>query len=78
MASIPEVDHGGAGSGLGNSGGDWLLAGERIPYERAILRSHYFGRTFILPTHDARAQGVRLKLSVNRELVAGKRLLLGR
>ena len=47
-----------------------------IPYERAILRSHYFGRTFILPTHDARAQGVRLKLSVNRELVAGKRLLL--
>ena len=47
-----------------------------IPYERAILRSHYFGRTFLLPTHDARAQGVRLKLSVNRELIAGKRLLL--
>jgi amidophosphoribosyltransferase len=47
-----------------------------VPYERAILRSHYFGRTFILPVPDARAQGVRLKLSVNRELVAGKSLLL--
>ncbi len=47
-----------------------------IPYECAILRSHYFGRTFLLPTHDARAEGVRLKLTVNRELVTGKRVLL--
>jgi amidophosphoribosyltransferase len=47
-----------------------------VMYEKAILRSHYVGRTFILPDQDTRASQVGLKLSVIGEAVAGKRVLL--
>ena len=47
-----------------------------IPFERGIIRSHYIGRTFILPDHDARAHSLALKLSVIREAVEGKKVLL--
>ncbi|OGQ87838.1 MAG: amidophosphoribosyltransferase [Deltaproteobacteria bacterium RIFOXYA12_FULL_58_15] len=47
-----------------------------IPLEMAILRSHYVGRTFILPDQDSRTHSIRLKLSVVREMVEGKRVLL--
>jgi len=47
-----------------------------IPFERGIIRSHYIGRTFILPDQDARAHSLGLKLSVIREAVEGKRVLL--
>lgn len=47
-----------------------------ITYEKAILRSHYVGRTFILPDQDSRASQVGLKLSVIADSVAGKRVLL--
>jgi len=47
-----------------------------LPYEKAILRSHYFGRTFILPNNDDRETGVRLKLSVNRDAVRDRRVLI--
>ena len=45
-------------------------------YEKAIIRSHYVGRTFILPSQDQRHHTVRLKLSVVKELVAGQRVVL--
>lgn len=47
-----------------------------IPFEYGIVRSHYVGRTFILPDHDSRAHRLHLKLSILREVVAGKRVLL--
>lgn len=47
-----------------------------VPFEMAILRSHYVGRTFILPSQDARTQMLRMKLSVVAAAVAGKRVLL--
>lgn len=47
-----------------------------VPFEMAILRSRYIGRTFILPSQDARTHSIRLKLSVVAEAVAGKRVLL--
>lgn len=47
-----------------------------IPFDMAILRSHYVGRTFILPSQDARTHSIRLKLSVVAAAVAGKRVLL--
>jgi amidophosphoribosyltransferase len=47
-----------------------------IPFERGIIRSHYIGRTFILPDHDKRSHSVGLKLSVIREAVEGKRVVL--
>lgn len=47
-----------------------------VLYEKAILRSHYVGRTFILPDQDTRASQVELKLSVIREAVEGKKVVL--
>jgi amidophosphoribosyltransferase len=47
-----------------------------LPYELGIIRNHYVGRTFIQPTQGARESGVRMKLSPNRSVLAGKRVLL--
>jgi amidophosphoribosyltransferase len=47
-----------------------------VPYELGIIRNHYVGRTFIQPTQAIRDQGVRLKHSANRAVVAGKRIVL--
>ncbi len=47
-----------------------------IPFAFGIVRSPFVGRTFIEPTEQIRNMGVRLKLNVNRSLVAGKRLVL--
>jgi amidophosphoribosyltransferase len=47
-----------------------------LPYELGIIRNHYVGRTFIQPTQGAREMGVRMKLSPNRSVLAGKRVLL--
>lgn len=47
-----------------------------IPYELGIIRNHYVGRTFIEPTQQIRALGVKLKHSANRQVVAGKRIVL--
>lgn len=45
-----------------------------IPYGRAFTTSHYAGRSFIMPTQSARRQAVKMKLTVIKEAVAGKRL----
>lgn len=47
-----------------------------LPYELGIIRSHYMGRTFIQPTQGVRELGVRMKHSPNREVLAGKRVIL--
>ena len=47
-----------------------------IPYELGIIRNHYVGRTFIQPTQSIRDQGVRMKHSANRAVVAGRRIVL--
>ena len=47
-----------------------------IPYAMGIIRNQYMGRTFIEPTEQIRNMGVRLKLNVNRALIAGKRIVL--
>ena len=47
-----------------------------IPFEMGIIRNHYVGRTFIQPTQGARELGVRMKLSPNRQVLAGKRVVL--
>ncbi len=45
-----------------------------IPYEKAIVRNRYSGRTFIEPTQRVRELGVRKKLNPIRELIRGKSL----
>jgi amidophosphoribosyltransferase len=47
-----------------------------VPFEMAIMRSHYVGRTFILPNQDMRTHSIGLKLSVIREAVRGRRVTL--
>lgn len=47
-----------------------------IPFEQGIVRNHYVGRTFIEPSQQIRAFGVKLKHSANREQLAGKRVVL--
>ena len=47
-----------------------------VLYEKAILRSHYVGRTFILPDQDTRTSQIELKLSVIRDAVRGMRVAL--
>jgi amidophosphoribosyltransferase len=48
----------------------------KIPFEMGLLRSHYVGRTFIEPQDSIRHFGVRLKLSVVRSIVDGKRVVV--
>jgi amidophosphoribosyltransferase len=47
-----------------------------LPFEMGIIRNHYVGRTFIEPTQGQRELGVRMKLSPNRAVLSGKRVLL--
>jgi amidophosphoribosyltransferase len=41
-----------------------------------LIRSHYVGRTFIEPQQSIRHFGVRLKLSPNRAVIEGKRVVV--
>jgi len=47
-----------------------------IPFDLGIIRNHYVGRTFIEPTDSIRHMGVKLKHNANRDLLAGKRVVL--
>jgi amidophosphoribosyltransferase len=47
-----------------------------IPFELGIIRNHYVGRTFIEPTQQIRAFGVKLKHSANRAVIKDKRVVL--
>ncbi|ATX82428.1 amidophosphoribosyltransferase [Mariprofundus ferrinatatus] len=47
-----------------------------IPFQMGLIRNHYVGRTFIEPKQSIRNFGVKLKLNPNRELIAGKRVVL--
>jgi amidophosphoribosyltransferase len=48
----------------------------KLPFELGIIRNHYVGRTFIEPTQQIRALGVKLKHNANRKAIEGKRVLL--
>ncbi|WP_411818812.1 amidophosphoribosyltransferase [Hyphococcus sp. DH-69] len=47
-----------------------------LPYEMALIRSHFIGRTFIEPEQRIREAGVARKHSPNRSLIEGKRVVL--
>lgn len=47
-----------------------------IPFELALIRNHYIGRTFIEPEHNIRHFGVKLKLNPVRSALKGKRVVL--
>jgi amidophosphoribosyltransferase len=47
-----------------------------LPYEMALVKNRYIGRTFIKPTQKMREEGVDLKLNAVRKIVDGKRVVL--
>ena len=47
-----------------------------IPYETAIIRNHFVGRTFIEPTQSIRNFGVKIKHNPIRGVLEGKRVVL--
>jgi len=47
-----------------------------IPFENAIVRNHYVGRTFIEPIQEMRDLKVRLKLSPIKSIIDGKRVVI--
>ncbi|MBU4208433.1 MAG: amidophosphoribosyltransferase [Proteobacteria bacterium] len=47
-----------------------------IPFEMAMIRNHYVGRTFIQPTQSMREFGVRIKLNPIKELLEGKDIII--
>lgn len=47
-----------------------------IPFEEGLMKNRYVGRTFIQPTQEIRALGVRLKLNPVRQVLEGKRVVM--
>jgi amidophosphoribosyltransferase len=47
-----------------------------IPFGHGLVKNRYIGRTFIAPTQEMRALGVRMKFNPLRDSVAGKRLVV--
>jgi amidophosphoribosyltransferase len=47
-----------------------------LPYELALIRNHYVGRTFIQPTQAGRDAGVRVKYNAVREVLEGKSVVM--
>jgi amidophosphoribosyltransferase len=47
-----------------------------LPFEMALVRSHYIGRTFIEPRQSIRHFGVKIKFNPVAELLRGKRIIL--
>jgi len=47
-----------------------------LPYEMALVKNRYIGRTFIKPTQKMREEGVDLKLNAVQKIVQGKRVVL--
>jgi amidophosphoribosyltransferase len=48
----------------------------KIPYEMGLVRNHYVGRTFIEPKQSIRDFGVKIKLNPNRDVLAGKSIVV--
>ncbi|MEC9075068.1 MAG: amidophosphoribosyltransferase [Pseudomonadota bacterium] len=48
----------------------------KIPFELSIIRNHYVGRTFILPTQSNRQSSVKLKHNPDRVSIKGKSIVL--
>jgi amidophosphoribosyltransferase len=47
-----------------------------IPYDEGLIKNRYIGRTFILPSKEARELNVQLKLNAVRARIRGRRVVL--
>lgn len=48
----------------------------QIPYEHALIRNHYVGRTFIQPSQSMRQYSVRVKINPVHSMIHDKRLMV--
>jgi amidophosphoribosyltransferase len=60
----------------GIPGAEGYARASGIPYGQGLVKNRYIGRTFIAPSQEMRALGVRMKLNPLRENIAGKRLVV--
>ncbi len=67
VAGVPD-------SGIAAAAGYAEEAG--IPYEVALVKNRYIGRTFIQPTESDRLEALHVKLNALRKVVDGKRVVL--
>ena len=51
-------------------------ASSGIPFGHGLVKNRYIGRTFIAPSQEMRALGVRMKLNPLRENIEGQRLIV--
>jgi amidophosphoribosyltransferase len=66
---MPVPDSGrGAAAGFSHASG--------LPYVDGFVKNSYVGRTFILPTHSGRTEGIGAKLNPIAHLIEGKRLVV--
>ncbi|GAB6065093.1 amidophosphoribosyltransferase [Aquifex pyrophilus] len=49
---------------------------KKLPFEYGLIRNHYVGRSFIEPTPELRNLRVLMKLSPNRAVLQGKRIVV--
>ena len=61
-------------SGLPSAEGYAFESG--IPYGTGLIKNRYVARTFIEPTQELRAMGVRLKLNPLKDVIEGKRIIV--
>jgi amidophosphoribosyltransferase len=47
-----------------------------LPYELALIRNHYIGRTFIQPTQAGRDAKVKVKYNPVRDIIDGKKVVM--
>ena len=60
----------------GASAAEGYSARSGIPFGQGLVKNRYIGRTFIAPTPEARALGVRRKLNPLSSTIAGRRLVV--
>ena len=67
---VVPVPDGGIYAGLG------YAAESGLPFEQALIRNHYVGRTFIEPRQSIRHFGVKVKLNPVASVIKGKRVVM--
>jgi amidophosphoribosyltransferase len=67
---VVPVPDGGVAAALG------YAAGSGLPFEPALIRNHYVGRTFIEPRQSIRHFGVKVKLNPVESVIRGRRIVL--
>jgi amidophosphoribosyltransferase len=60
----------------GNCAALGYAAQAKLPYQNAMIRNHYIGRTFIQPSQFVRDFRVKVKLNPVKDLLAGKKVLI--